>query len=145
MQVPAGNVRPSWGDGHRHAVESDVAAHRVVELLVGEQVGVDTPVLLRHAQLHAGHALTEAVWDAHDAGPDGVGDLDVDRHLTDTRPDRGGCAGGQAQPIGVVGVDLERASVLALREHPDVVHPRVVRSHMAATDEHHRLAPVAIE
>ena len=36
----------------------------------------------------------------------------------------------------VVGVDEQRAAVLALHEHLHVVHPRVVRAQVAAADEH---------
>ena len=39
---------------------------------------------------------------------------------------------------GIVGVDLQGAAVLTLDEHLDVVHPRVVRSHVASADQHQR-------
>ena len=55
----------------------------------------------------------------------------------DPAADLGRAAVGQAEAVGVVGVDLQGAAVLALHQHVDVVHPGVVGPHVAAPDQHH--------
>ncbi len=51
----------------------------------------------------------------------------------------------EAEPGGVVGVDLERAARLALHQDLDVVHPRVVRAQVAPADEHDLAVGAAVE
>ena len=55
--------------------------------------------------------------------------------LAGARADRRRAAVGQAEPLGVVGVHVHRAAILAADEVRQVVHPRVVRAQVAATDQ----------
>ena len=54
-----------------------------------------------------------------------------------------GLAVGETEPLGVVGMDVERAALLALHERRQVVHPRVVRAQLAAADQHHPAVALA--
>ena len=58
--------------------------------------------------------------------------------LPASRRDAGRLAVDEADARRVVGVDEQRAAVLALHEHLHVVHPRVVRAQVAAAHEHER-------
>ncbi len=86
------------------------------------------------------HVVAPAVGQAHHTGHD------VTRHLDgDVDPSRLGADGGHlavadAECGRITGVDLEHTPLLPLGESGDVVHPRVVRSQVAATDEQHAVA-----
>ena len=60
-----------------------------------------------------------------------------DDELARGRADPRVAALGEAEALGVVGVDLDRAAVLALDQRRQVVHPRVVRAQLAAADQDH--------
>src|SRR3954451_20906608 len=49
----------------------------------------------------------------------------------------GGAALAEPDTLGVLGVDVQRAALLALHERWQVVHPRVVRTQLAAADQQH--------
>ena len=70
-------------------------------------------------------------------GHDLVGDLDRHDELAGRRADAGMTFGVEPETFRVVGVDLDRAAVLALHQGRQVVHPRVVRAQLAAADQHH--------
>ena len=61
------------------------------------------------------------------------------------RAHRGPPAVAEPEPLRVVGVDVERAALLALHERGQVVHPRVVRAQLAAADEQDAAVPLARE
>ena len=51
----------------------------------------------------------------------------------------------QAEPVGVGGVHVHGAAVLALHERPQVVHPGVVRAQLAAADQHEVAVAASLE
>ena len=119
------------------AVEHRGAGEGVDGVVVGEQVGVDPGVAGGDVEVGARQVVAPAVGQADDARADRArsprpGTTTAPTRLVtlawppSTRP------GGD----GVVGVDVEHATRLALDEHLDVVHPRVVRAQVAAADEH---------
>ena len=108
-----------------------------MQLVVGEHVAVHARVPAGDRQLDAVEVVAPTVRDADHAGADGVGDLDRHVDRPGARRHLGVGAVDQAQPLGVVGMDVEGAAGLALHQHLDVVHPRVVRAQVAAADERH--------
>ena len=76
---------------------------------------------------------------------DGVGDLDRGDQRADTARHLGLATVEDAEPCGVVGVDLQGAARLALHQDLDVVHPRVVGTEVAASDEQHRVVGRMVE
>src|ERR1041385_1813028 len=79
--------------------------------------------------------VTVSVRQAHDAGAYFVGN--GDRHFTavDAALHHGDIAVVEPEAEGVVRVHVEHAAVLAASELRQVVHPRIVRSNVAAADE----------
>ena len=122
---------------HRDAVQHGVARERIEEVAVGEDVAVDAGASGGDRQVGAVHAVTPTVGDADDARHDGVGHLDRDRDLAAAGADGCGAAVRDAKPVGVVRMEMQGATLLALHEHVEVVHPRVVRAEITPSDEHH--------
>ena len=85
----------------------------------------------------AGPVVTPAVRQAHHAADDLVAHLGhrLDRAGLGGDPDR---RRRRAMPSALAscGWTMQRAPAAALHEHVDVVHPRVVRAHVAPADEH---------
>ena len=132
----AGTARRHGRDRDRDAVQDRVAADRVDEALVGEDVGVDARVRGRHAEPRAGRVVAPAVRERDHAGHDGVGHLDGRLERAGAVLDPRRAAVGEPEPLRVVGVDLQRAALRPADEQLEVVHPRVVRAQLAAPDEH---------
>ena len=61
------------------------------------------------------------------------------------RADQRAAAVVEPEPCGVVGVDVQRAALLALHERRQVVHPGVVRAQLAAADQHQAAVSLAPE
>ncbi len=72
-----------------------------------------------------------------------VGHLDRRLERAGGRAHARAAAVGEAEPLGVVRVHVERAALLALHERRQVVHPRVVRAQLAAADQDHAAVPLA--
>ena len=112
--------------------------------LVGQEVGVHPGVRRRRRAARApGRSWPQPCGQADHAGPDRVGDLDRRRDRAHPRA-RPGPASPSARPRRAAssGCTWSGAAVLALHQHLDVVHPRVVGAQVAAADQHQR-PPVA--
>ena len=98
-----------------------------------------------HAQARSLGVVAPAVRDRHDAGHDRIGHLDGHLDLAGARADAGKLPVAQPETLGVVGVDVRRAALLALHERLQVVHPRVVRAQLAAADQDHAAVAGSVE
>ena len=94
-------------------------------------------MLAGHAEVRSRLVVPPAVRDRDDAGHDVVGHLDRDDDRAGARAHHRVLAVHQPEALGVVGVDVGGAALLAADEHRQVVHPRVVGAQVAAPDEHH--------
>ena len=137
-------VRPAQGAQTAATVDGDAVQHRrarqrVERLVVGEHVAVHPGTLGGDPQSGAGLTVAPAVRQADDARADARRSPRPARRPARPRlVTRASPPSASPRRRGVVGMHLQRAARLALHQHLDVVHPRVVAAQVPATDEHQR-------